>query len=125
MNEENTANKAVWFIDTKERFPYCSNCGYVPEYMTARCLSCGADMTAASPKYKAHSEFGTLCWKCKHAVPRKTKAGRYICGCSWSMYKRPVKGWTAKEGTIIIKNREECREVSSYEVIRCPEYEHG
>ena len=42
----------------------------------------------------------TLCWTCRNALP-KIVNGKYICGCSWSVHLRPVKGWTAEKS---IKN---------------------
>ena len=39
---------------------------------------------------KRHEE-DSLCWECRNAVPNIEK----LCGCSWSMFFIPVKGWDA------------------------------
>lgn len=44
----------------------------------------------------------TLCWTCGNAVGG---------GCSWSESLTPVRGWEA------------VREMESYTVLRCPEYQ--
>ena len=44
----------------------------------------------------------TLCWTCGNAVGG---------GCSWSENLTPVRGWEA------------VREMESYTVLRCPEYQ--
>ncbi len=51
----------------------------------------------------------TLCWSCKRA----------LCGCSWSKYFIPVKGWKAKKTKI---NCGPQGYTDSYKVIACPEY---
>lgn len=39
----------------------------------------------------------TLCWYCKHAVPKSDKlTGEQITGCSWSMDRQPVAGWKTR-----------------------------
>lgn len=53
----------------------------------------------------------TLCWKCAKACGR----------CAWSQKKaKPVKGWKAKKTKV---GMEHGREIVSYIVRECPEYE--
>lgn len=61
--------------------------------------------------YKSNS----ICWECSNAVP----ANGY--GCSWSRKFEPVKGWIAERHLIKKKG---CRELESYCVKMCPQYEH-
>ena len=60
----------------------------------------------------------TLCWTCRNAVP-KIVNGKYICGCSWSVHLRPVKGWTAEKS---IKNANSANKIETWNVLDCPEY---
>ena len=65
---------------------------------------------------QAHSDKAqSLCWSCQNAVP--SADGRR--GCEWSIFKRPVEGWTAQESwqTGIHGGR-----LRSYKVISCPKY---
>lgn len=72
---------------------------------------------------KRHEE-DSLCWECRNAVPNIEK----LCGCSWSMFFIPVKGWDAeptiinngmaKEGYLIPPS-------NSYNVKHCPYFEKG
>lgn len=60
----------------------------------------------------------TLCWTCRNAVP-KIVNGKYICGCSWSVHLRPVKGWTAEKS---IKKPRSDDPTETWNVLDCPEY---
>ena len=64
---------------------------------------------------------GTLCWQCKHAVPKYDKKGRCIQGCDWSVHKRPVFGWKATQEIMVFKGKR----TESYDVRECPEFERG
>lgn len=72
-----------------------------------------------SDKIMPHT--GTLCWHCKHAVPKYDKKGRCIQGCNWSLYKRPVIGWNASKEYITFKGKR----TPSYDVRECPQFERG
>ena len=61
----------------------------------------------------------TLCWTCRNAVPKMVN-GKYICGCSWSVHLRPVKGWTAEKS---IKKSSHANKIETWNVLDCPEYE--
>lgn len=52
----------------------------------------------------------TLCWSCKKAC----------CGCSWSKFFIPVKGWVAEP--TIIADKAETYKINSYHVKSCPKY---
>ena len=52
-----------------------------------------------------------LCWNCKKAV----------CGCSWSRYFKPIEGWLAVPTRIMVG----MSGVDSYNIMWCPEFEHG
>lgn len=68
----------------------------------------------------------TLCWKCRHAVPKRSRrTGRYIQGCDWSIYRCRVPGWKAKEDIIIMGSSRSPKTVTSFEVQECPKFERG
>lgn len=48
--------------------------------------------------------------------------GRYIAGCSWSMYHTPVKGWECS--TEVVYNWGG-KTITSYRVSKCPNFERG
>lgn len=60
----------------------------------------------------------TLCWRCRHAVPR-IENGRYVRGCSWSIQLKPVDGWTA---TPVKKHENTCQEMRTWRVLACPNF---
>ena len=60
----------------------------------------------------------TLCWSCKHAVPKMVDC-KYVKGCSWSIEQKPVKGWAAEPHHIATDD------VYSYYVQACPQFEKG
>lgn len=69
----------------------------------------------------------TLCWTCRHAVPKitvdkRTGEVKYIRGCPWSIHAQPVKGWDAEERMLPGPNR---RLVRSFWVKQCPLFEKG
>lgn len=72
------------------------------------------------------NEQKSLCWSCKHAVP-KLVDGVYIKGCEWSIDGQPVPGWTAEK----YKRNLERYTIKyrglgySYHVIKCPKFEKG
>ena len=68
---------------------------------------------------------GTLCWQCKHAVPKYDKKGRCIQGCDWSVYRCKVPGWVADEEILSIGTRGKPKEVVSFNVRECPKFERG
>lgn len=40
------------------------------------------------------NSIATLCWNCKHAVPKiNRETGGYITGCDWSIRRKPILGW--------------------------------
>lgn len=66
----------------------------------------------------------TICWSCKNAVPKLDhKTGRYICGCNWSKYFKPVIGWKAEK--CIMPSQHSRKKIISYVVNECPEYIKG
>lgn len=71
----------------------------------------------------------TICWLCANAVPctqGNKVGGRYIRGCNWSIYGQKVDGWTAKEHKMVIRDKRWGeREVTSFEVLDCPEFVRG
>lgn len=71
----------------------------------------------ANPKTKGTS----LCWCCKKAVPKRNSLGE-IEGCSWSMYFQPIPGWDATPGRF---KHEDGKDVITYCVNSCPEFERG
>lgn len=69
----------------------------------------------------------SLCWGCRHAVPKtvndeRTGEPRYIRGCPWSIYKQPVPGWDAERGYI---RGAKGQRVVCYYVNHCPLFERG
>ncbi len=60
----------------------------------------------------------TLCWNCINAVPSLK------CGCSWSREFKPVQGWTAEEAEMRMGTYNE-KTVTSYLVLKCPEFKKG
>ena len=69
-----------------------------------------------------HNPTDTLCLCCKHAVPKTDHKGRYIAGCSWSMYHTPVKGWECSSVAVYKCNG---KTITSYRVSKCPMFERG
>lgn len=71
----------------------------------------------------------TICWECANAVPcteGHMVGGRYLRGCNWSIYGQKVDGWTAKEHKMVIRDKRWGeREVTSFEVLDCPEFVRG
>ena len=51
----------------------------------------------------------TLCWDCKRSGERS---------CPWSMYYKPVEGWTAESK--VIKGTRSTPDMVSYRVDDCP-----
>lgn len=68
------------------------------------------DQREEGPKPKRTKE--QLCCSCRKAYG----------GCAWSARFEPVEGWEANP-TII--KQELGREIESYEILKCPEYERG
>lgn len=65
----------------------------------------------------------TLCWYCKHAVPKSDKlTGEQITGCSWSMDRQPVAGWKTR-GHRVYEGQKGT--LHSYTVTERPEFEEG
>ena len=60
----------------------------------------------------------TLCWTCKHSVPKGEK-GKWVRGCSWAIRRVPVIGWNA------VRNDKVGCSKPSYLVRQCPLYEKG
>lgn len=61
-------------------------------------------------------EKGSLCWRCKHAVPSPIKK----TGCSWSIGFNPIPGWEAKE---VFSVRDGEKVPCGYMVKSCPLFE--
>lgn len=63
---------------------------------------------------------GTLCWECANAVPTSET------GCSWSLDKTPVEGWSAIDDTERYKRYQTSKEIQRYWfVVACPEFMKG
>lgn len=88
------------------------------------CIECGAPADQMETgRYYRHcakcrelireQQLGTLCWKCINAVPKGRR------GCSWSRYRLPVDGWTAKPTRF---KKSEDAYTDSYFVTACPEF---
>lgn len=78
------------------------------------------------PKGDVHKNF-TKCWKCRHAVPKtiidlRTGEQKYIRGCPWSIYRRPVDGWVAEKSELMSAKG---KPLTTYYVESCPMYERG
>lgn len=58
----------------------------------------------------------TLCWVCQNAMPKIVNA-RYVCGCEWSIKRKPVPGWRATERTL--------EDRTTYKVIECPKFKRS
>lgn len=69
-----------------------------------------------------HTGNDTLCWCCKHAVPKTDSKGRCTAGCSWSRFHVPVKGWKC---AAVVTYQWGNRRVIAYRVIECPMFERG
>lgn len=66
----------------------------------------------------------TLCWYCKHAVPKRDKlTGEQITGCSWSIDRQPVVGWKTHRHRMY--ELQKGGMIHSYTVTECPEFEEG
>lgn len=66
----------------------------------------------------------TLCWYCKHAVPKSDKlTGEQITGCSWSTDRQPVVGWKTHQHRMYKAQKGGI--IHSYTVVECPEFEEG
>lgn len=53
--------------------------------------------------------YGSLCWKCRNAVPDKQGHG-----CEWSMHHKPVPGWKTVQSIR--------KEQPSVRVVVCPKF---
>lgn len=72
---------------------------------------------------ESYNQTPTLCWTCKHAVPKfDYRTGEYVTGCDWSIYRQKVPGWTAEEGTVPFHQG---KVLPSFTVIKCSKYERG
>lgn len=69
-------------------------------------------MAPGAPKLSAA---GTLCWRCRNAVPDPD--GRQ--GCSWSRDFEPVKGWTAVPQLLKCPDKDDAE---TFHVVSCPEF---
>ena len=67
------------------------------------------------------SDATTLCWYCKHAVPKWDKlTGEQITGCSWSIDRQPVVGWKTHQHRIY--KVQKGGTLHSYTVTECPRF---
>ena len=105
------------------------------------CIDCGVSLDKIDPKAKSKihgkgqfrceacraryhpekTQSMSLCWKCKHAVP-KLQNGRYVKGCEWSIMRLPVLGWEAKARILKVAHG---MDRFSYDVKSCPKFERG
>lgn len=104
-----------WLMNYRRRMHLCTECGDPaekvedsPEKYHSLCARC---------REKKAQNKGTLCWSCKNSLPDGKTTG-----CAWSMYKKPVKGWTAQETKMKIAEGDYR---TSYYVKECPEYVKG
>ena len=75
-------------------------------------------------KIEAVKYHATICWYCKHAVPKWDKlTGEQITGCSWSIDRQPVDGWKTHQHRIY--KAQKGGMIHSYTVVECPEFEEG
>lgn len=100
-----------WLRRQRRMLHLCTECGEPMKptscgYYRAVCEVCRAEI-------KRRQE-GTLCWRCKNAVP----GNGY--GCEWSVRKKPVEGWTARETKLKIYGNTYTK---SYHVVKCPKFE--
>lgn len=70
-------------------------------------------MAPGAPKI---SSAGTLCWRCRNAVPDLD--GRQ--GCSWSRHFEPVAGWTAVRQWLKCQDKDD---EETFHVVKCLEFE--
>lgn len=106
-----------WLRRQRRLMHLCTECGEPMKPTTCGYYRAVCEVCKAEIKRK---QDGTLCWKCKNAVPDKNGHG-----CNWSRKRQPVEGWVAKETKLKMYKNEQGEEVytKSYHVILCPEFE--
>lgn len=109
----------------------CTMCGASDERTIngfATCTTCAA---IAREYNKTHKEYlktknktssDTICWHCKHAVP-KIEDGKYTKGCEWSIKHEPVPGWITN--ACVDYRYPNGKIVKSYSVKSCPKFKEG
>lgn len=91
----------------------CGKCKMC-EYYCDDCRKIQNDKERKGLEYKK-PEGDSLCWCCANATPSET------AGCNWSRDLEPVPGWEAKKHRV----NNGSKGVTSYRVIRCPEFRRG
>lgn len=65
-----------------------------------------------------YNKCSSICWKCRHAVPERTKGN----GCSWSRAFEPIPGWHGYWDEVAHDNRTKYR---AFMCLSCPQFERG
>ena len=114
-------------IERRKRMRLCIDCGALLNKVDPKAKSkihgkgsfrCEACRTKYQPQ---KTQSMTLCWQCKHAVPKIYK-NRYVKGCEWSIKRLPVIGWDAETKILRVTATDDC---ISYNVKSCPKFEKG
>ena len=115
------------YYHQRKKAHLCVNCGRPTEMRPKKGFYTKCEICRAKERIKKREQLGieikeddpeTLCWTCKHAVPRMVDC-KYEQGCSWSINLEPVPGWAAEPQLKATANNE------SYFVKACPQYERG
>lgn len=104
-----------WLKAQRRRMHLCTECGAPTEMKSDGSFF---PMCEDCRDKKRDVIQGTLCWKCRNAVPDLDGE----TGCRWSRYKKPVNGWEATPTRLKVMGD---KTVQSYFVRECPEFKEG